>query len=368
MRFVAGKFGQPECVVDDAPPGGQCVSRRLSDLVDAQNESCADAPAGHPEMDRLIRTIWRLRQPDGCPWDREQTHASITKNMVEEAYEAVDAIDAHETGHLCEELGDVLEQVVLHAQIAADAGEFDIDDVARGLNEKLVRRHPHVFGDLARDVEGAVPAGYVEARPAGAFGADAATGPAAGAEPSTPADEVGPVAPAAPTNAPAPAAAPADGAAVLDIWDDVKRLERAARGELSGAETGLLDSVPASLPALMQAQKISKRAAKAGFEWETTADVWAKVAEERAEFEAEEPGSDAAALEFGDLLFALVNVARKEGIDAEEALAASNRKFRRRWARMESLARDEGAAVEELGVDALNALWDRAKAEEKPAR
>ncbi len=360
MRFVAGKFGQPECVVDGAAVGGQGVSCRLSDLVDAQNESRAGAPAGHPEMDRLIRTIWRLRQPDGCPWDREQTHASITKNMVEEAYEAVDAIDARETGHLCEELGDVLEQVVLHAQIAADAGEFDIDDVARGLNEKLVRRHPHVFGDLARDVEGVAPAGYAEARPAAVAGADApaATAPADGAEPSAPADGAEPVA----------SAAPADGAAVLDIWDDVKRLERAARGELSGAEAGLLDSVPASLPALMQAQKISKRAAKAGFEWETTADVWAKVAEERAEFEAEEPGSDAAALEFGDLLFALVNVARKEGIDAEEALAASNRKFRRRWSRMESLARGEGAAVEELDTDALNVLWDRAKAEEKPAR
>ena len=366
MRFVAGKFGQPECVVDGAAsPGGaageKSASCRLSDLVDAQNATRDGAPAGHPELDRLVRTIWRLRQPDGCPWDREQTHASITKNMVEEAYEAVDAIDARETGHLCEELGDVLEQVVLHAQIAADAGEFDIDDVARGLNEKLVRRHPHVFGDLARDVEGAAPAGYDAACLAAADGAAQADAAADGlAVPGVPA----PAGAAADPGAPAPA----DGAAVLDIWDDVKRLEREARGELSGAEAGLLDSLPASLPALMQAQKISKRAAKAGFEWETTADVWAKVAEERAEFEAEEPGSDAAALEFGDLLFALVNVARHEGIDAEEALAASNRKFRRRWARMESLAREEGTAVEDLGTDALNILWDRAKAEEKPAR
>lgn len=321
MEFVPGKFNQPECRVADG--------RALSDLVDEQNAERAGAPADHPELDRLIRTIWRLRQPDGCPWDREQTHASITKNMVEEAYEAVDAIDAHDETHLCEELGDVLEQVVLHAQIAADAGEFDIDDVARGLNEKLVRRHPHVFGDLAASVDGAVPAGYDEARPDG-------TAP--------------------------------DAPAVLDIWDDVKRLEREARGELSGAEAGLLDSVPVSLPALMQAQKISKRAAKAGFEWETTADVWDKVAEERAEFEAEEPGSDAAALEFGDLLFALVNVARKEGIDAEEALAASNRKFRRRWARIEEAARAGGSSVEELGTAELNDLWERAKAEEKASR
>ncbi len=324
MRFEAGKFGQPECVV-----GQGADARRLSDLVDDQNGARTDVPAAHPELDRLIRTIWRLRQPDGCPWDREQTHASITKNMVEEAYEAVDAIDAHDDAHLCEELGDVLEQVLLHAQIAADAGAFDIDDVARGLNEKLVRRHPHVFGDLAAAHEGELPAGYEEARPA-----DAAP----------------------------------DAPAVLDIWDDVKRLEREARGEVTdGQVAGLLDSVPSSLPALMQAQKISKRAAKAGFEWETTADVWAKVAEERAEFEAEEPGTDAAAVEFGDLLFALVNVARKEGIDAEEALAASNRKFRARWARMESAAREAGRDPESLSTAELNDLWDRAKAEEKRA-
>lgn len=315
MRFEAGKFRQPECRLEDG--------RALSDLVDEQNASRVAAPVGHPEMDRLIRTIWRLRQADGCPWDREQTHRSITKNMVEEAYEAVDAIEADDAAHTCEELGDVLEQVLLHSQIAADAGEFDIDDVAHGLNEKLVRRHPHVFGDLAAAADGEPPAGYEEAR---------------------------------------------DGERVLDIWDDVKRLEREARGQVADAEPGLLDSVPTSLPALMQAQKISKRAAKAGFEWDSPADVWAKVAEERAEFEAEEPGSAAATAEFGDVLFALVNVARWCGIDAEEALAASNRKFRRRWARMEELARDAGRTVEDLTTAEQNELWDRAKGEEKPVR
>ena len=178
--------------------------------------------------------------------------------------------------------------------------------MVRGLNEKLVRRHPHVFG------------------------AHAAAG---------------------------------DGGEVQDIWDDVKAAERATRGE-KDAPQGLLDSVPRSLPALMQAQKISKRAAKAGFEWETVADVWDKVAEERAEFEREAPGSDARALEFGDLLYALVNDARREGIDAEEALAASNRKFRARWSRMEDLARAEGEPLDELDTVRLNELWDRAKAEE----
>ena len=279
---------------------------QAADRVDAENAARPDAPTTHPEFDRLVRTMWRLRQPDGCPWDREQTHRSITKHMVEEAYEAVEAIEANDTAHLVEELGDVLEQVVLHAQIAADEGAFTIDDVVRGLNEKLVRRHPHVFG------------------------AHAAAG---------------------------------DGGEVQDIWDDVKAAERAASGE-KDAPQGLLDSVPRSLPALMQAQKISKRAAKAGFEWETVADIWDKVGEERAEFEREAPGSDARALEFGDLLFALVNVARREGIDAEEALAASNRKFRARWSRMEDLARAEGEPLDELDTGRLNELWDRAKAEE----
>ncbi len=327
MRFEAGKFNAPECRLEDG--------RALSDLVDGENSSRAAAPGTHPEMDRLIRTIWRLRQADGCPWDREQTHRSITKNMVEEAYEAVDAIEADDAAHTCEEMGDVLEQVLLHSQIAADAGEFDIDDVAHGLNEKLVRRHPHVFGELARRAEGE-------------------TGAAA---------DAGPVDPGAGA-VPAPSADP-DTAEVLDIWDDVKRLEREARGEFDHGEPGLLDSIPQGLPALMQAEKISKRAAKAGFEWESLEDVWAKVAEERAELEREEPGSPEAALEFGDLLFALVNVARWQGIDAEEALAAANRKFRARWAFVENAAREQGKNVADLTCAEQNELWGRAKAAEK---
>lgn len=280
---------------------------QAADRVDAQTAARPGAPTTHPEFDRLVRTMWRLRQPDGCPWDREQTHRSITKNMVEEAYEAVEAIETDDTAHLVEELGDVLEQVVLHAQIAADDGAFTIDDVVRGLNEKLVRRHPHVFGDHA---------------------------------------------------------AASDGGEVVDIWDDVKAAERAAAGEDERPQ-GLLDSVPRSLPALMQCQKISKRAAKAGFEWRSVEGVWDKVAEERAEFEREAPGSPERAAEFGDLLFSLVNVARWEGIDAEEALAGANRKFRRRWSRVEELARERGLEAESLGDTLLNELWERAKAEEK---
>ncbi len=276
--------------------------------VDEQTLERPQAPQAHPDFDRLVRTIWRLRQSDGCPWDKEQTHRSIAQNMIEETYEAVDAIMADDVEHLREELGDMLEQVLLNTQIAEDDGEFTIDEVCRELNEKLVRRHPHVFGETA--------------------------------------------------------ASSAEGA--LARWDEVKRQERAARGE-RGESSGLLDSVPSSLPALMQCQKISKRAAKAGFEWESVADIWDKVAEERAEFEQEERGSEAAAQEFGDLLFSLVNVARREGIDAEAALASSNRKFRRRWAAMELLAAERGRDLEDCTTDEMNELWDLVKVAEREA-
>lgn len=262
-------------------------------------------------FDALTETIWRLRQPDGCPWDREQTHASIAKNMVEEAYEAVDCIEDGDDAHLCEELGDVLMQVMLHAQIAADEGAFTIDDVVRGLDEKLVRRHPHVFGDCS------------------------------GAH---------------------------DAAEVLDIWDQVKLAEKAqGDAEAAAAEEqpkSLLESVPRALPALMQAQKVSRKAAAVGFEWDTVDDVWAQVDSERAEFEREEPGSEARAMEFGDMLFALVNVARREGIDAESALRASTMKFRARWEVVERLAQARGSSVEQLSTAELNQLWDEVKAGE----
>lgn len=272
------------------------ITRDTSTLSDAREE-----------MQSLVETIWRLRQPDGCPWDRKQTHESIGKNMIEEAYEALDCIEAGDEAHLREELGDVLMQVVLHAQIAADAGAFTMADVARDINDKLIRRHPHVFGGRSADS----------------------------------ADEV------------------------LAIWDSVKLAEKGAKdadaAEAGERPEGLLEGVPRSLPALMEAQKISRKAASAGFEWETVADVWDKVAEERAEFEAEAPGTAERELEFGDLLFALVNVARKEGIDAESALRASTAKFRERWAAMENAAYEGGVSLESLTTEQLNSLWDEVK-------
>ena len=272
------------------------ITRDTSTLSDAREE-----------MQSLVETIWRLRQPDGCPWDRKQTHESIGKNMIEEAYEALDCIEAGDEAHLREELGDVLMQVVLHAQIAADAGAFTMADIARDINDKLIRRHPHVFGGRS----------------------------------ATSADEV------------------------LAIWDSVKLAEKGAKdadaAEAGERPEGLLEGVPRSLPALMEAQKVSRKAASAGFEWETVADVWDKVAEERAEFEAEAPGTAERELEFGDLLFALVNVARKEGIDAESALRASTAKFRERWAAMENAAHEGGVSLESLTTEQLNSLWDKVK-------
>ncbi len=278
---------------------------QLAAAVDEETKARPGAPQTHPEFDRLVRTIWRLRQEDGCPWDKEQTHQSISKNMIEEAYEAVEAIAEGSPEHLEEELGDVLEQVVLHSQIEADGGAagFDIDAVCRALNQKLVRRHPHVFG------------------------------PEAGSTSSA--------------------------AAVLDVWESVKAEERASAEDTVHTE-GLLDSVPQSLPALMQAQKISKRAAKMGFEWASVSDAWDKVAEERAEFDAEAPGTQQKTDEFGDILFALINVARWEGVDAEEALMSACRKFRSRWSYMEKAAAKRGFSLDEkpgLQED----LWQKAK-------
>lgn len=297
---------------------------QLAAAVDEETKARPGAPQTHPEFDRLVRTIWRLRQEDGCPWDKEQTHQSISKNMIEEAYEAVEAIAEGSPEHLEEELGDVLEQVLLHSQIEADSGAvggacdraagidgvacdreagFDIDDVCRALNQKLVRRHPHVFG------------------------------PEAGSTSSA--------------------------AAVLDVWESVKAEERASAEDTVHTE-GLLDSVPQSLPALMQAQKISKRAAKMGFEWASVDDVWDKVAEERAEFNAEASGTQQKTDEFGDILFALINVARWEGVDAEEALMSACRKFRARWSYMEKAAAKRGFSLDEKPELQEN-LWQEAK-------
>ena len=253
-------------------------------------------------FDEFVRIIARLRDPEhGCPWDLEQSHRSIAKNMVEEAYEAVHAIETDDIAELRDELGDVLLQVVLQAQIGADAGEFTVDEVVAAISEKIVRRHPHVFAEGDAETPGEV----------------------------------------------------------LANWDRIKSDERAEKG------AGLLDSVPHSLPALMMAQGISRKAVSAGFEWESLEGVWAKVHEELDELKATEPGSPEAVDEIGDVLFTVVNLARKQGIDAESALRATCTKFRRRWSEMEAAAKAQGRSIAEMTLDEQESLWQQAKAGEE---
>jgi tetrapyrrole methylase family protein / MazG family protein len=252
------------------------------------------------DFDEFVRTIAVLRGPDGCPWDRAQDHMSLRRNMIEEAYEAVSAIEAGDDRELAEELGDVLLQVVLHAQIAADDGRFTIDDVVAGIAEKIRRRHPHVFAD---------------------------------AQAGTP-DEV------------------------IERWDAIKRDEKAG--------SGVLEGIPSALPALLWAQKISRRAVGVGFEWESLEAVWEKVHEEIDELKETTPGSPEAADEIGDLLFTVVNLARKQGIDAEESLRATCRKFIARFEDMEHAAGSGGRAMHDLDITEMEELWRIAKSREEP--
>ncbi len=331
-------------------------------------------PWAHPAFDQFVATVAALRAPDGCPWDREQTHGSVAHNMIEEAYEAVDAIEEADVAHLREELGDVLLQVVLQSQIASDAGEFTIDDVCADVNAKMVRRHPHVFGEAKAGTATEVLDLWDKVKLAERQGAvQAAGGLAADSTEATDGEEAADVAGSAKSS---------DGAGAV-----------MAAGTAGVRPAGLLDGVPRSFPALMQAQKISRKAAAAGFEWDTVDDVWLKVDEEVAELKeayaaapkAANGKADAGALpqgcsesaadeaqaavaaveeELGDVLFALVNVGRRMGVDAESALRGACAKFRRRWSFMESAAQGEGRTIEDLPLPEMEALWQQAKARE----
>jgi tetrapyrrole methylase family protein/MazG family protein len=248
----------------------------------------------------------RLRRPDGCPWDREQTHASLRKHLLEETYEVYDALEAGASPALAEELGDLLLQVVLHAQLAAEAGVFDLADVQASIAAKIVRRHPHVFGD---------------------------------AKAHTASD-------------------------VNRQWERIKADERAAAGERADERPkSALDGISPSLPALASSQEMQERAANLGYDWPSIEGVLDKVLEEVEELRAAPTDPDWAE-EFGDLLFVLVNVARKRGIEAEAALRAANDKFRRRFRSVERQAAAQGVALRDLDFAALDELWHTAKAEE----
>ncbi|MEM0968010.1 MAG: nucleoside triphosphate pyrophosphohydrolase [Verrucomicrobiota bacterium] len=258
-------------------------------------------------IERLREIMHLLRQPGGCPWDQEQTHESLIPNLIEEAYEVAAAIRSDDVDHLKEELGDLLLQVVFHTEIGGETEEtFTFDAVCEGISEKLIRRHPHVFGE--RD--------------------------------------------AASTDA------------VLKQWEEIKAEERKAKGQ---DEVAYLDKVGEGFPGVLKAKELQKKAAKVGFDWLSPEGAWEKVDEELAEvIEARDAGNqDALAEEMGDLFFALINAARLEGCCAESVVDAANQKFTRRFGQVEKLLKENGLTLEEASLEEMDSAWDQAKAMER---
>lgn len=253
------------------------------------------------DVNDLVEIMRILREPGGCPWDAEQTHESIKKNLIEETYEVIEAINKNDKELLCEELGDTLMQVVFHAQMEKEAGTFDFDDVSDGVCKKLIERHPHVFGEVA--ISGV--------------------------------DDV------------------------LTNWDAIKRK---SKGQKSTTES--MQSVPRELPALMRATKLQKKAADVGFDWNDVSGALDKLEEEIAELRAAIANKDKEniAEELGDILFSAVNVSRFVKTDAEEALTAASDKFLSRFTKVETLAKEREIDMKSVGIDELDKLWDEAKA------
>jgi tetrapyrrole methylase family protein/MazG family protein len=246
--------------------------------------------------------VAHLRAPDGCPWDREQTHASLRTHLMEEAYETLDAIDSGNFKAMQEEFGDLLLQIVLHSQIASEEGEFNVNTVIKGIYDKIVRRHPHVFGEVQLEgVKG-----------------------------------------------------------VLQNWEKLKEKERSEKKE----ERGLLDGVPLAMPALSMAQEYQERAARVGFDWPVVEGVLEKIGEEIEELDRSTDEKELIE-ETGDLLFALVNLARWKKVDAEAALRETNLKFKRRFAYVEKGAKQQGRSLSEMTLEEMDALWEEAKKESK---
>ena len=250
---------------------------------------------GVKDLEEIVRI---LRAPGGCPWDAEQTHQSIRRNFLEEAYEAVEAIDEGSPEHLEEELGDVLLQVVMHARMEQEAGRFDLDGVADGICKKLIYRHPHVFGDVAVSGTGEV----------------------------------------------------------LSNWEDLKRKEKG-----QATNTDALEAVARALPALWRAEKVQKKARKAGFDWPDVSGALDKLSEELEELKTAAAEGTNVAEELGDLLFSAVNAARFLKVDPEDALNGATDKFIGRFRKVEAQAAAQGKAMEDMGLEELDALWERAK-------
>lgn len=259
------------------------------------------------KFDELINVMARLRAPGGCPWDREQTYQSLAQYLLEECYETFDAIQeadaTGETHNLQEELGDVLLQVVFHSTIAKEKGDFTIDDVVAGVTEKLILRHPHVFGE--RNLETAQD--------------------------------------------------------VLDNWDELKKEQQKASGKPEKTKNSILDDVPFTFPALLEGQKLTKKAAKVKFDWEHIEPIFDKLAEETAELKSAIESDDNIEEEIGDLLFVIINLARKLDVDAETALKKTNRKFRQRFKFIEQNLHNKGQSFETSTLEEMDALWNESK-------
>lgn len=251
-------------------------------------------------FDRLHEIVAILRSPEGCPWDREQTHASIRKNLIEETYEVLETIDDDDPDAMCEELGDLLLQILLHAQMEEEAGAFDVFDVLEELHDKLIRRHPHVFGERAAE----------------------------------------------------------DAEEALQHWNAMKLEEKKSRG-MDTEQQSALAGVPRDLPGLMKAYKLQKKAAQVGFDWEKEEDVYAKIEEELLELR--EASAEERAGELGDLLFAVVNLSRFLKVDPEEAIARTNRKFVTRFSFIEEQLQVQGKSVEQSNLEEMEYLWQKAK-------
>ena len=259
-------------------------------------------------FDELTAVMSRLRAPGGCPWDAEQTYESLAQYLLEECYETFDAIqEANETGethNLQEELGDVLLQVVFHSTIAKERGDFTIDEVVAGVTEKLILRHPHVFGEK---------------------------------ELATAAD-------------------------VLNNWDELKKEQRKISGKIEKSKDSILEDVPVHFPALLEGQKLTKKAAKVKFDWENIEQIFDKLTEETVELKDAIEKKTNIEEEIGDLLFVVVNLARKLDIDAETALKKTNRKFRQRFKFIEESLRENNKTLEDSNLAEMDALWNKAKA------
>jgi tetrapyrrole methylase family protein / MazG family protein len=260
-------------------------------------------------FEKLVTLQARLRAPNGCPWDREQTHMTLRTYLIEEAYEVLEALDSGDDAKFAEELGDLLLQVVFHADIAKSAGRFDVADVIESIHEKMVRRHPHVFGEKrAKDAK-----------------------------------------------------------AVLKSWEKIKAEERKAKGKDLTKPASLLDGVSHALPGTMEGFQLTRRAARIGFDWDSAQGVLDKLAEEASELKQEVAAADAQRIEgeTGDLLFAAVNIARFLHVDPEIALKKANAKFAARFREMERLARESDRELADVPRDEMELLWGRAKSDEK---